>query len=45
MAGAATGGAIEDGHTLCGYKESRTEKGSAGGETERLDLGGDVVAR
>ena len=45
MAGGATGGAIEGGHTLCGSKESRTEKGAAGGETKRLDLGGDVAAR
>ena len=45
MAGGATGGAIEDGHTLCGSTESRTEKGAAGGETKCLDLGGDVAAR
>ena len=45
MAGGATGGAIKDGHTLCGSTESRTEKGAAGGETKRLDLGGDVAAR
>ena len=44
MAGAATGGAIEDGYTLCGSTESRTEKGAAGSETKRLDLGGDVAA-
>ena len=45
MAGGATGGAIEGGHTLCGSTDSRTEKGTAGGETKRLDLGGDVAAR
>ena len=45
MAGGATGGAIEGGHTICGYMESRTEKCAAGGETKRLDLGGDVAAR
>ena len=44
MAGGATGGTIEGGHTLCGSTESRTEKGAAGGETKRLDLGGDVAA-
>ena len=38
MAGAATGGAIEDGHTLCGSTESRTEKSAAGSETKRIDL-------
>ena len=45
MSGGATGGAIEGGHTLCGFTESRTEKSAAGGETKRLDLGGDVAAR
>ena len=45
MAGAATGGAIEDEHTLCGSTESRTEKSAAGSETKLLDLGGDVAAR
>ena len=45
MAGAATGGAIEDGNTLCGSTESRTENSAAGSETKRLDLGGDVAAR
>ena len=45
MAGGATGGAIKGGHTLCGSTESRTEKGAAGGETKRLDLGGDMAAR
>ena len=45
MAGAATGGAIEDGHTLCGPTESHTEKSAAGSETKRLDPGGDVAAR
>ena len=44
MAGAATGGAIEDGHTLCGSTESRTENSAAGSETKRLDIGGDVAA-
>ena len=44
MAGAATGGAIKDGHTLCGSTESRTEKGAAVSETERLDLGGHMAA-
>ena len=45
MAGGATGGAIEDGHTLCGSTESRTKKGAAGSETKRLDLDGDMAAR
>ena len=45
MADGATGGVIEGRHTLCGSMESRTEKGAAGGETKRLDLGGDVAAR
>ena len=45
MAGGATGGASEGGQTLCGSTESRTEKGAAGGETKRLDLGGGVAAR
>ena len=45
MAGGATGGAIEGGHTLCGSTESRTEKVAAGGETKRLDLGRDVAVR
>ena len=45
MAGGATDGAIEGGHTLCGSTESRTKKGAAGGETKRLDLGRDVAAR
>ena len=44
MAGAATGGAIEAGHTLCGSTESRTENSVAGSETKRLDIGGDVAA-
>ena len=44
MTSAATGGAIEGGHALCGSTESRTEKGAAGGETKRLDLDGDVAA-
>ena len=44
MAGGATGGAIQGGHTLCGSTESRTEKGATGSETKRLDLGGDVAA-
>ena len=45
MAGAAAGGAIKDGHTLCVSTESRTETSAAGSETKRLDLGGDVAAR
>ena len=45
MVGAATNGAIEGGHTLCGSTESRTKEGAAGGKTKRLDLGGDVAAR
>ena len=45
MAGATTGGAIADGHTLCGSTESRTETSAAGSKTKRLDLGGDVAAR
>ena len=44
MAGGAAGGAIEDGHALCGSAESRTENSAEGGETKRLDLGGDVAA-
>ena len=43
MAGAATVGAIADGHTLCGSKESRTETSTARSDTKRLDLGGDVA--
>ena len=43
MAGGATGGAIEGGHTLCSSTERRTKNGAAGGETNRLDLGGDVA--
>ena len=45
MAGATTGGAIADGHTICGSMESRTKTSAAGSETKRLDLGGDVAAR
>ena len=45
MAGATDGGAIEDGHTLCGSTESRTKTSAAGSETKLLDLGGDVSAR
>ena len=45
MAGATTGGAIADGHTLCGSTESRTETSAAGSETKRFDLGGDVADR
>ena len=45
MAGGAAGGATEDGHALCGSTESRTKDGAEGGETKRLDLGGDVAAR
>ena len=45
MAGAATGGAIADGHTLCGSTKSRTKTSAAGSETERLDLGGNVAVR
>ena len=43
MAGAATGGTLADGHTLCGSTESRTKTGAAGSETKRLDLGGNVA--
>ena len=43
MAGAATGGTLVDGHTLCGSTESRTKTGAAGSETKRLDLGGNVA--
>ena len=43
MAGGATGGAIEDGHTLCGSTEIRTEKTPNGSETKLLDLDGDVA--
>ena len=45
MAGAATGRAIAEGHTLCGSTESRTKTSAAGSEIKRLDLGGDVAAR
>ena len=45
MAGGAAGGAIEGGHALCGSTESHTKDGAEGGETKRLDLGGDVAAR
>ena len=44
MASTATGGAIADGHTLCGSTESRTKTSAAGREMKRLDLGGDVAA-
>ena len=44
MAGVATGGAITDGHTLCGSTESRTKTSAAGSETKRFDLGGNVAA-
>ena len=44
MVGGATGGTIKDGHTICGSTESHTEKGAAGSETKRLDLGRDVAA-
>ena len=44
MAGATTGGAIADGHTLCGSTESRTKTSATGSEMKRLDLGGDVAA-
>ena len=43
MAGGATGGAIEDGHTLCGSTESRTKTIAAGSETKCLDIGRDVA--
>ena len=45
MASASTGGAIADGHTLCGSTESRTKTSAAGSETKRLDIGGDMAAR
>ena len=45
MAGGAAGCAIEGGRALCGSTESRTKDGAEGGETKRLDLGGDVAAR
>ena len=45
MAGATTGGAITDRHTLCGSTESRTKTSTAGSETKRLDIGRDVAAR
>ena len=44
MAGEATGKSITDGRNLCGSTESRTEAKTAGGETKRLDLSGDVEA-
>ena len=45
MAGVTTDGAIEDGYTLCGSTESRTNNNAAGSEMKRLDIGGDVAAR
>ena len=44
VAGEATDKTITDGRTLCGSTESRTKAETAGGETKRLDLGGDVEA-
>ena len=44
LAGEATDKTITDGRTLCGSTESRTKAETAGGETKRLDLGGDVGA-
>ena len=44
MAGEATGKTNEDGRTLRGSTESRTEGETAGGESKRLDLGEDVEA-
>ena len=40
----ATDKTITDGQTLYGSTESRTEAKTAGGETKRLDIGGDVEA-
>ena len=44
VAGEATSKTNEDGRTLRGSTESRTESETAGGETKRLDIGGDVEA-
>ena len=44
VAGEATDKTIMDGRTLCGSTESRTKAETAGGETKRLDLSGDVEA-
>ena len=44
VAGEATGKTITAGHTICGSTESRTKAKTAGSETKRLDLGGNVKA-
>ena len=44
VAGEATDKTITAGRTLCGSTESRTKARTAGSETKRLDLGGNVEA-
>ena len=43
MASEATGGTLADGHPIYGSTESRTKTNTAGSETKRLDLGGNVA--
>ena len=43
LADEATGGTLADGHAICGSTESRTKTNTAGSETKRLDLGGNVA--
>ena len=43
LAGEATNGTLTDGHSICGSTESRTKTNTAGSETKRLDLGGNVA--
>ena len=43
LAGEATGGTLADGHAICGSTESRTKTNTAGSETKRLDLDGNVA--
>ena len=43
MADEATGGTLADKHAICGSTESRTKTNTAGSETKRLDLGGNVA--
>ena len=44
VAGEATNRTITAGHTICGSTEIRTKAKTAGSETKRLDLGGNVDA-
>ena len=43
LAGKTTNGTLTDGHSLCGSTESRPKANTAGSETKRLDLGGNVA--